>query len=916
VLKFVKFACLAIGLSIGSIGSVAAQSVTPSPAMLEQFKQLPRAEQERLAKQYGFDVSLLRQSSGSKNTESNTPVEPLTQKRRDTENSKESDNKRAKKNEPERFGLRLFDAEISTFAPVSAMPVPDSYILGADDELLLQLYGKQSSEVSLKVSRDGKVLVPDVGPVTVGGLNFAQAAALISDRVRQASIGVEAAVSMGPLRTINVFVAGEAKYPGAYAVSALTTVTQALFVAGGVSDIGSLREISVNRSGKVVAQFDLYDLLLKGSNKDDVHLQHGDVVFVAPVKALAEVRGEVKRPAIYEVKAGDTLSDLLAMAGGSKAGAYPKAAVLERFDNSVRTLQNLDLTKASFQQLRVQAGDVLRVDAASLQAENQIIIAGAAARPGFYAWQSGLKVTDLIRNHWSDLLPTADLDYALIVRETTPGTITDLLHFSPAKAIAAPGSADDIALAPRDRILLFHYADQAYERAKLNSKLREIIMEKLELNFEQRWLMADLTTNAFELILEQDKDILPKEIPVNEMQRTYNEQLSDKEQQQLLTAELKQLFATVFSDNKVLLLSQHLNRTELLYPVLQQLRLQSRSNNYIATVSVAGAVRVPGEYPLSSGAKVADLISAAGGLTDSAYISRAELSRVVKQADSRNGVEVSHKKLNLQEVLANNNEANVSLQNRDRLNVFSVPNWTNQREITLEGEVRFPGTYIVQQGETLSQILARAGGVTDSAFVFGSVFTREQIKEKEAIQYAKLLEQLKSDVATRALTAQSTQIAPADAMLMIKEIETIKPLGRLVIDLEQAIAANPAFDITVEHGDRLYVPRINRAISVVGEVQHAGTHRFDAALSVTQYLNLAGGTRKRADAERTYVIRADGSVMVPTNSWFAVSRGELKPGDTIIVPLDTEYKDNLSLWAQVTQIFYQSAVALAALNSF
>ena len=130
------------------------------------------------------------------------------------------------------------------------------------------------------------------------------------------------------------------------------------------------------------------------------------------------------------------------------------------------------------------------------------------------------------------------------------------------------------------------------------------------------------------------------------------------------------------------------------------------------------------------------------------------------------------------------------------------------------------------------------------------------------------------------------------------------------------MAANPAFDVTVEHGDKLYIPRVNRAISVVGEVQHAGTHRYDSALSVKQYLNLAGGLRKRADGERTYVIRADGSVMVPTNTWFAVSRGELKPGDTIIVPLDTEYKDSLSLWAQATQIFYQSAVALAALNSF
>lgn len=911
--KFVQLTIFFVLLC--SMYSATANPVTPSPAMMEQFKQLPRAEQEKLAKQYGFDVSLLSQGQkvNSTTNKRNTETQELIQTGRN-EQQLNSMREKPDTDEAERFGLRMFDAEISTFAPVSAMPVPDNYILGADDQLLLQLFGKQSNEVNLTISRDGKVFVPDVGPVIVGGLSFATAAKLIAERVRQATIGVDAAISMGELRTINVFVVGEAKYPGAYAVSALTTVTQALFVAGGVSDIGSLREISVKRAGKTIAQFDLYDLLLKGDNKNDVHLQHGDVVFVAPVQALAEVRGEVKRPAIYEVKTAETLADLLAMAGGAKAGAYPRAAVLERFNNNSRELQNLDLTDAATRRQVVKSGDVMRVDAASLQAENQITIAGAAVRPGFYAWHQGIKVTDLIRNHWSDLLPSADLNYALIVREANPGTISEFLQFSPARAIAEPGSVDDLQLQPRDKILLFHYADQAFERTKLNSLLREQIMQKLDLNSEQRWLMADLAQDAFELISLQGE---PKASKRKVEDPTLGDaEVTPEQQQVLLAAELHQLFDSLFSDSKILSLSRHLKRSELLYPVLQQLSRQSGSDNQLSTVSVSGAVRVPGEYPLTAAARVTDLIAAAGGLTDSAYINRAELSRVVKQADNRNGVEVSHQRLDLQQLQLANSTDNLALQSRDRLNIFSVPNWTTQREIVLEGEVRFPGVYVVQQGETLSQVIARAGGVTENAFVFGSVFTREQIKEKETIQYAKLLEQLRSDVATRALAAQTNQIAPADAMLMLNEIEKIQPLGRLVIDLEQAMAANPAFDVNVEHGDKLYVPRINRAISVVGEVQHAGSHRFDATKTVQQYLQLAGGLRKRADDERTYVIRADGSVMVPSGSWFSVSRNELKPGDTIIVPLDTEYKDNLSLWAQVTQIFYQSAVALAALNSF
>jgi polysaccharide export outer membrane protein len=896
---------------------------TISPAMLEQFRTLPRAEQERLARQYGIDPAMLQQSRGSSATlvDRNSTPQQLNQPKRDAELSVQQTKTDKKKAEgPQRFGLTLFDANISTFAPVSVMAVPDNYILGVDDQLALQLFGKQGSELTLTVSRDGTVFIPDVGPVTVGGLSFSQARDLITAKVRQAMIGVDAAVSMGPLRTINIFVVGEAKYPGAYAVSALTTVTQALFVAGGVSDIGSLREITVKRAGKTVSEFDLYDLLLRGDSRNDIHLQNGDVVFVAPVKAMAEVKGEVKRPALYELKTNDTLANLLSMAGGAKAGAYPRAAVLERFSNNLRSLQNLDLTDTTVQQQTVKNGDVLRIAATSGQIENQIIVAGAAARPGFYAWSQGMRITDLIRHHWSDLLPTAELNYALVVREATPGIISELLHFSPAKALATPGSQDDLLLAPRDKVLLFHYADQTFDRNKLNLYLRDTILAKIDANQDQRWLMSDLSVNALDKVqaTELPLSLIPERplaTVADQPTQIENISLTKTQQDELLLDELKSLFINIFNDNDKIQLSQYLSRTELLYPVLRQLRLQARIDNTLALISVTGAVRVPGEYPLTTGAKVADLINAAGGLNDATYISRAELSRTVRQDDQVDGIAVKHINLNLQQAMASG-EDNIALHNRDRLNVFSTPGWEDKREVVIEGEVRFPGTYIIQQGETLSQVIARAGGITNNAFVFGSVFTREQVKEKEIMQYAKLVEQLKSDVATRALSAEHANIAPADAMIMIQELEKIQPMGRLVIDLEQIIAANPAYDMSVENGDRLFVPRINRAVTVLGEVQHAGTHRFDTRLSLDEYLNLAGGLRKRADGERTYVIRADGSVMVPKSGWFAVSSDQLKPGDTVIVPLDTEYKDRLSLWAQVTQIFYQSAVAIAALNSF
>lgn len=913
MLKFVK--CLLLTLTFAVLpGTAIAQAV--SPAMLEQFRMLPRADQERLARQYGIDPSMLEQTSSSNTLvdKSSTPQQ-LNQPRREAEAMAEFGQKKKQDKGPVRFGMRLFDAEISTFAPVSVMPVPDNYILNVDDELQIQLYGKQSSELMLSVNRDGKIFIPDVGPVSVGGLRFTQARELIAERVRSTMLGTEAAVSMGPLRTINIFVVGEAKYPGAYAVSALTTVTQALFVAGGVSDIGSLRDISVKRSGKTVSEFDLYELLLRGDSRSDIHLQNGDVVFIAPLRAVAEVKGEVNRPALYEVKNTETVADLLSMAGGTKAGAYPGSAVLERFTNNVRNMQNLDLTDQVVKQTKLQAGDVLRIDAASTQVENQIVVAGAATRPGFYAWQSGIRISNLIKNHWADLLPTADLNYALVIREAIPGTITDIMHFNVSEALASPGSASDIELSPRDKILLFHYANQSFERQKLNDYLRKTLQQKLEDNSEQRWLMDDLSVDALKKVIDSEKEpSLVANAPVDGSDAELS-QLSKTEQQQLIAAELRQLFGRMFLSQDMLALTPHLTRAELLYPLLAQIKLQMRIDNKLALVSVTGAVRVPGEYPLSANAKVADLVNAAGGLNDATYVSRAELSRTLRQDNTVNGIDVSHHSIDLQQALAGS-EDNIALQNRDRLNIFATPGWKDKREVVIEGEVRFPGTYIIQHGETLSQVIARAGGVSDNAFVFGSIYTRQQVKEKEVVQYAKLVEQLKADVATRALSAASAQISPTDAMTMIAELEKIQPPGRLVIDLAQVLAGNPAFDIAVENGDRLFVPRTNRAVTIVGEVQHAGTHRFDSVLSLREYLSLAGGLRKRADGERTYVIRADGSVMVPKTGWFAVSDDQLKPGDTIIVPLDTEYKDSLSLWAQVTQIFYQSAVALAALNSF
>lgn len=851
--KSIKFCAVFI---LSALVALPAVAVTPSPAMIEQFKQLPKAEQEKLAAQYGID---LKQIDGSAFEESPAIAEPLQQ----------SDKVVAKQVTPSmeqsaaatpasrRFGMNMFDPKISTFAPVDNMPVPENYILGPDDVLMVQLYGKETDKQSLRIGRDGLVQLDDVGPIQLAGLNFSDAAALIESQISTTKIGVNAAVSMGQLRTINIFIAGEARFPGMYAVSAMTTVTQALFVAGGVSEIGSLRQIEVKRHGNNIGQFDLYDLLLRGNNQQDIHLQHGDVVFVAPVNALVEVDGEVNRSAIYEIKPGEKIADVLKMAGGTKSTAHLKSVALERVNNdNLKVLKNIDLTQGADLGLAMQDGDQLRIAAISSRIENEVVLAGAVVRPGRYAYRAGMQLNDIIRGVWSDLLPTVDLDYVLVLREINAKGDVEVLQLNLAETLGlnSQALARSFVLQPRDVIVVFHHGIEKTDKT------------------------------------EADADVLEGS------------------------------FKAVFSDSEFLNQSPLLTRQQMLQPILDKLRMQATGQLPLAIASVFGEVKVPGDYPIASNASIKDLLTAAGGVKDSAYLPRAELSRYDGHSTTNNQMIVSNINVNLLE-LNTNPAQNVALQSRDRLNVLSMPDWAVSRTIKIDGEVRFPGTYQLTKGETLSQLIERAGGFTDYAFPFGAVFTREKIQEREQTEYNRLLNQLKADIATRTLASTSSPlggatVTPEQSMKLIEQLGEQQMAGRLVIDMTQIEAGNPEYDLEVEQGDSLYIPRKNSAISVVGEVQNPGTHSYNATLSVNDYLALSGNGRKRADDERVYVLRADGSVFLPGRHFFSSTDQRLMPGDTIVVPLDIDYKDSLSLWSQVTQIFYQSAVALAAINTF
>ncbi|MCH1602945.1 MAG: SLBB domain-containing protein, partial [Luminiphilus sp.] len=438
--RIVVFGVFASVVSVSALGQGLPPGVTPG--MVDQLKSLSPAQQQALARQYGItlpagtaadDVPVLAAPGAMLPT-------PMGMTQDDIEAATPDKTEEVETRARTRYGRALFSRDVSTFAPTDDAPVPESYRLGVGDQLIVQLFGKENEQLNLQIGRSGDVSFPKLGSITLSGLTFEDARDLINTRVEQQLIGVNAIVSMGRLRAINVFMAGEVSVPGAYSVSAMTTVTQALFQAGGVTDIGSLRSIQVRRAGSVVATFDTYALLMKGDVSDDIRLQSGDVVFVPPYTSVIDVEGELKRPMVYELAGGETMGDVLAMAGSFTRDAYPALSILTRQSDSLGLPQatTIDLSDASQLSLAAQDGDTLKVPKVGNLVTNSVSLKGAVTRPGSYGWVPGMRVSDLMGNARRDLSPDADLGLGMIVRQKNALLDIDVVAFDLASVIASP----------------------------------------------------------------------------------------------------------------------------------------------------------------------------------------------------------------------------------------------------------------------------------------------------------------------------------------------------------------------------------------------------------------------------------------------------------------------------------------------
>jgi polysaccharide biosynthesis/export protein len=716
------------------------------------------------------------------------------------------------------FGAELFELAPDTFAPATDIPVPAEYVVGPGDTLEVQLIGTTSGRFRLVVRRDGRITLPEIGPVAVGGQRFEDARNLIERRVSEQIIGTQASVQMGELRSIQVFVAGDAQQPGSYTVSGLSTITNVLFVSGGPTKVGSLRNIELKRNGQVVTRFDLYDLLLRGDTRKDLRVMAGDVIYIPPIGPTIGVWGEVQRPAIYELQEEGTAGEAVKLAGGLTAEADAQLATIERVSPArTRIVLDVDLT-GSGTGTRLQNGDRLQVPTVRPTLEDAVVLQGHVHRPGEYQFRPGLRLSDVIPT-LDELKSTADQHYVLIRREVPATRRIEFFSVDLPRALEQRGTQADTALAPRDQVFVF-----------------------------------DLETG----------------------------------------------------------------RDRLLAPLMRELRLQATHDLPTAQVSVGGRVNAPGDYPLEPGMRISDLIRAGGSLDQAAYGGTAELTRNVVDGGEARQTEL--KVVDLAKVLAHDPEADLQLRPFDYLIVKELPLWSGQEYVEMQGEVRFPGRYPIQRGETLRSVVERAGGLTEFAFVDGAVFTREANKERERQQIENHVRRLKADLAHVALMVSQEGRCDAAQTLavgqkLLDDLVKAEPTGRLVVNLPAAMNARPGAtqDIVLKDGDRLRIPRVTQEVTVIGEVQSPTSHLYSANLSRDDYIALSGGAAQRADKGRIYVVRADGSVVPRTHSWFS-NELDIHPGDTIVVPLDAERMRALPLWTQATTIIYNLAVAVAALD--
>ena len=800
----------------------------------------------------------------------------------------------------ERFGLDVFrNSENRPDVIPMDLPVGPDYVVGTGDSLAIDLWGSVSQRLVRLVDREGRISLPEIGPLLVSGQNLGQIQLDIQRALRAAFREVSADVSLARVRTVRVYVVGDVVEPGAYDISSLSTPLNALFAAGGVTGRGSLRALKHFRGKQLIEQVDAYDLLLHGVRGDLKRLEDGDTLLVPPLGSQVTVEGMVRRPGTYELLDETSLTDVLSLSGGILSTATLRHIEVQRIEaHEKRTMLNLDLAAGSDVEeidkqmlaFQIHDGDQIHIFPIAAYNEDAIYLQGHVLRPGRYSYKPGMKLTDLISSY-SDLLPEPAPHYAEIIRLNPPDFHPSVESFDISAALANPASAP--VLNRLDTVRIFSRFDfepppdvavggevraPGNYRTSGQAHLRDAI-------FLAGGITPDAALDSAQLFRSQADGTL-----------------------KILSVDLHEALAGNPIDNIIVqprdLLLIHRKMEKVDAP----------------TVNVTGEVAKPGRYPLTSNMRVADLIRVSGGLKRSAFADNADLTRFAAGNPSSERLQVK-----LASALAGDLNEDVQLRNGDVLAIRQIPQWNDLgASVRVIGEVQNPATYGIQPGERLSSVLARCNGFTPEAYPYGAVLLRKEVRDVEMRSRLELVSRLKAEQGyLKSLpegdadqkSVKLTALAQTDTAL--QQLEATPPAGRVVIHIPPDLKkfAHSPGDTGLRDGDELFVPKKANYVMVSGQVFNPTAVSYLPGRSAKWYLRQSGGITQIADKGAVFVVRADGSVLSAKNvsgMWSGdPMNAVLKPGDSIVVP-EKAPKIAARNWTTVMQAAQvASSVALA-----
>ena len=702
------------------------------------------------------------------------------------------------------FGAELFREVPSTFAPADRFPVTPDYVVGPGDQLLIRAWGQIDLSVSPIVDRTGAIYIPQVGSEVVAGLQFAQVRDFLRTAIGRIYRNFDLSVNMGQLRSIQVFVLGQARSPGVYTVSSLSTLVNAVFASGGPNAHGSMRRISLMRQDRAVCEFDLYDLLQRGDKSKDQRLLSGDVIYIPPVGGQVAMTGSVNAPAIYELKEGVTIEEGLQLAGGLTPVAAKRTAIVERIEDSTRRVVEVPLVGPGAA-AKLQNGDVVSVLAVAPRFENAVTLRGNVADPVRMPWQPGMRIRDLIPDR--EALLTRDYWQARnrLVFPMRPGEPSG---DGPRDPIASTGTMAD---PPSGGGLA-----NGLEGARSAGAAR-----------------ARAGPGSIGVSREQEQPA-KNHVERNALETNWN------------------------------------------YAVIER-----RDPKDLSTTLI----------PFRLGKAVID-----GDQTENLPLEPGDVVTIFSTADVR------------------------------------LPQNLQSRYVRLEGEFASAGVYSARPGETLRQLVQRAGGLTPQAYLFGSQFTRASAKLEQQQRLDDLVNSLERQVASSSANLRGSVISPEEAAAanseiagqrdLVEKLRQVRAAGRIVLDFDSRDPRPEKLpDLPLEDGDVFTVPSKPSFINVIGAVYSGTSFVYSDSRRVGDYLREAGGTTRTGDSRHAFLIRANGSVASRPGSHGLLGQKfedlRLHPGDTIAVPEQinkTTFLKGLKDWAQVFAQFGLGAAAISILK--